>query len=263
MDKIVHGWSTFISLFPFMTLFVSYVENGLMFCGGSYLGNGYVVTAAHCVPSPSFLNDYDVDMRIYFDIQTLVEFKSEDTPFYTVDDIFIHPDYNNETFQYDVALLHISEFSPFLDEWKDRRFIHISNDTSKEIAGTKLEIIGYGNKYDGEENSQVFRHSLQQGEVSVCPIDEAHSNLGGITIDPESMLLAEGVQPDWWDGEVTDSCAGDSGGPLFWTMEKEGVNISTLVGIVSWGISCGQPVYPGVYARITPLFEWIQSFLSL
>ena len=261
MDKVVHGWSTFISLFPFMTLFVSYVENGLMFCGGSYLGNGYVVTAAHCVPSP-FLLDNDVDMRIYFDIQTLVEFKSEDTPFYTVDDIFIHPNYNNETFQYDVALLHISEFSPFLGEWKDRRFIHISKDTSKDVAGTKLEIIGYGNKYDGEENSQVFRHSLQQGEVTVCPIDEAHSNLGGMTIDPESMLLAEGVQPDWWDGEVTDSCTGDSGGPLFWTMEKEGVNISTLVGIVSWGISCGQPVYPGVYARITPLFEWIQSFLS-
>lgn len=53
-----------------------------------------------------------------------------------------------------------------------------------------------------------------------------------------------------------DSCQGDSGGPLVRTGE-DGCPI--LVGLVSYGPSCGVPDGPGVYTRVSAYSEWIVS----
>ena len=55
-----------------------------------------------------------------------------------------------------------------------------------------------------------------------------------------------------------DTCEGDSGGPLLVTAPTGALR---LVGATSFGNSCAQPGYPGVYARVAegPIRAWIAS----
>ena len=55
-----------------------------------------------------------------------------------------------------------------------------------------------------------------------------------------------------------NSCQGDSGGPI---ILADGTD--TQVGIVSWGVGCADPIYPGVYARISSQYSWIRSYVCL
>jgi hypothetical protein len=49
------------------------------------------------------------------------------------------------------------------------------------------------------------------------------------------------------DGMAMDTCEGDSGGPL---LDAAG---SSVMAITSWGVDCGDPDMPGVYAKLVPL----------
>lgn len=47
---------------------------------------------------------------------------------------------------------------------------------------------------------------------------------------------------------------GDSGGPL---VAKVCDNIWAIVGIVSYGVGCATPGFPGVYTRVPVYAQWI------
>lgn len=56
-----------------------------------------------------------------------------------------------------------------------------------------------------------------------------------------------------------DSCFGDSGGGLICAQNET----KLLIGIVSFGRGCGRRNYPGVYAQITSVRDWIKLLTSV
>ena len=72
--------------------------------------------------------------------------------------------------------------------------------------------------------------------------------------DYHDQLSAQMVCAGYKEGG-RDACLGDSGGPLACQVEEDGPWM--LYGVTSWGIGCGDPLHPGVYARVTALIDWI------
>jgi len=51
---------------------------------------------------------------------------------------------------------------------------------------------------------------------------------------------------------------GDSGGPLVCGTDQRAL----LMGIVSWGVGCGEARSPGVYTHIARYYPWIRQQMS-
>uniref|UniRef100_A0A1B0FJX1 Peptidase S1 domain-containing protein n=1 Tax=Glossina morsitans morsitans TaxID=37546 RepID=A0A1B0FJX1_GLOMM len=105
--------------------------------------------------------------------------------------------------------------------------------------GAEASVTGWGTLHSGGASLPV---TLQTINVDIVNREKcASSSYGyGSQIRP-TMICA------YTEGKV--SCQGDSGGPL--------VSGGRLVGIVSWGYGCAFPNYPGVYADVADLRQWI------
>jgi len=54
-----------------------------------------------------------------------------------------------------------------------------------------------------------------------------------------------------------DTCYGDSGGPLVCVVDNQPV----IYGVTSWGEGCGQPLSPGIYAKVSSFIGWLDAVI--
>jgi len=88
------------------------------------------------------------------------------------------------------------------------------------------------------------------------PADLAPFVPAGGSVEPTEFTVSGwGLLKEGHAGGGIDSCQGDSGGPLTLTIGT----LEYVVGVVSWGIGCGRPSLPGVYAEVTKQLDWIRG----
>ncbi|KAF2368775.1 CUB domain [Trinorchestia longiramus] len=235
--KIVNGSPVSPHEFPWLVL-LEYPHLAGVHCAGSLISSKYVLTAAHCT---QYFNGLMTVILGEHDRSTF-----SDTPYtrrMTARAVTSHPLFNSSTNDNDIAIvmldsaLSLDEVGPYISP------ICPPNPDDLYEQETTF-IVGWGTT---SERDQRGSNIPLAAVVRTVGHYECQQQLAETAVTP-NMLCAR--------GRGTDTCQNDSGGPL---MARYKGSRYVLAGIVSWGIGCARPQYPGVYTRVSNYLQWIKD----
>ncbi|CAH0553079.1 unnamed protein product [Brassicogethes aeneus] len=160
-----------------------------------------------------------------------------------VSSIFQHPKFEYNKYDYDLSLLKLTSNITLTP---NSTAIPLNESDNYIKVGTEATITGWGML---KEHDLDLPAQLQVVTVPVLSIEVCKAAYGEDITD--RMFCAGYLEGG------KDSCLGDSGGPI-------SVN-NVLAGVISWGIGCAVPKYPGVYTNISNpiLREYIKEVTGI
>jgi len=225
---------------------VSLQLGGRHFCGGSLVARDVVLTAAHCRQG----GGYDVVLGRH-------DLRDSDGEVIPVKREAYHPNNNAEETDNDFMLLFLERPS----RARNVGLVRLNSDGSVPSAGQQATDMGWGDTRIEEEihvNSDVLRRVY----LSVLSNEDCDSTEGwyydpatGWTFGSTDNYITDNMLCTW--AYKRGSCQGDSGGPLV-VRGRDGPGSDLQIGISSWMIDCASDDFPGVYARVSRAYDWIE-----
>jgi len=197
-------------------------------CGASLVAPNVILSAAHCA---GYIQTVRIGRHDLSD-------NNEQYETFTIAQEVPHPNYNPNTLDYDYMMLKLNGSSSYAPVALD------DGSAINLVSGQDLVVAGWGTTSSGGSVSDL----LLQAEVDYVDNSSCNGDYGAGSIT-DRMFCAS--------APGKDSCQGDSGGPII--DEATGIQ----VGVVSWGFGCADPNYPGVYARVSDQYSWIQGYIDV
>jgi secreted trypsin-like serine protease len=208
------------------------------FCGGSIIGQQWVLTAAHCAAAMKKMGP-SVSFFIREGTQDLTAEPKHDID---VVDVIPNESYIPQLTLNDVALLKLRS-----NATSPRQKLASQAISGKLVVAKRMAtVIGFGVPTEGGSASM----RLKQVDVPVVGQSDCKRVYGDEKITDANFCAGEAGK---------DSCQGDAGGPLL--VNADGGE-EVQAGIVSWGVGCGREGYPGVYTSVGHFEEWIKQRVS-
>jgi secreted trypsin-like serine protease len=207
-------------------------------CGAVLIHSDILLTAAHCKPAFRMPNSILLggNRRDGSDAQDVVD----------LEEVRVHPNYDKILFKKnDVMLIKLQRPSTIdVAPW--------NTDSNRPKTGDSLTVVGYGITSPSKDSPES--PILRQAKIKMVRTAKCQALLSQLEkyysdIDGRPYVLPDQHLCTW--KRDTDSCLGDSGGPL--------LSGGIVVGIVSTGVRCGDDGFPSVFVRVSGMKDFIQQ----
>jgi secreted trypsin-like serine protease len=249
-DKIVGGDDADIQDYPWQVSMQLRPPYGSQhFCGGTILSEEWILTASHCLVFDDgnggdlFLEPFHLRVRAGF---THMQNPSQGG-YYNVAEVIMHPDYdtNPNDFRFDIALVRLAD--PINLNLNNHASVNIVTMDDAQAGMTDPDVLASVSGWGALYSDGPSPNTLQAVDVPIIDVSDTSYPSNLITAD---MILA--------GDQGKDACQGDSGGPL---VVDDGNDWYKVAGVVSFGVGCGSPGFPGAYARVSYFNAWLKDYL--
>lgn len=232
---VIGGRTASLSSWPYLVAVISPV--GL--CTGDLVGARWILTARHCVTTPTNGVYAAGVMRVTVGGGLLLERRNWETPLRVVP----YPNYDPDTAIGDLALIELRHPTT-------RQTVELATTDPDPTRNWTVRIAGWGLTDD----FGVTPDAAQQADTVLW--NQAYcSSTEPSVYDPTTELCAGGPDPSG-DNQYPSVCNGDSGGPLI-VPGAGGPWTDRLLGITDYGSSVGCDFYPNVFQDVPAHLGWI------
>jgi len=170
--------------------------------------------------------------------------------------IVVHEAYYAGALFNDVALLFLNEpvkFAPNIDTICLPPAATVNRNL---FDGQTCFASGWGKNSFGQDGK--YQVILKKIDLPMVPVDRCQSALRRTRLGPHFKLHNSFLCAGGEAGR--DTCRGDGGSPLVCQLPDS--PYYALVGLVSWGIGCGDQGTPGVYVNVPLFVPWITEQMN-